>query len=135
MQYLSNFSAIANSLDLVPNTLAKFHLPFTSMLKYTVLVKEFYKKLLQATTTTNMDLGAWHSYFQHIDLLFSVLLSAGGDTVISPRVAEYNRYIERIFEDPLTDVNLQTLLAQIVWIVRRIGKTFGITSMESLKID
>ncbi len=135
MQYLTTFSAIADAMDLTPNILVKFHLPHETILEYTALVKEFYKKLLYTHTNSTSDTIVLQPLFQQVYLLLRVLLSAGGDTIITPRVSEYGKAVEEVFEDIIIENNLQQLLKQIVWIVRRIGKTFQITNMESLKID
>ncbi len=135
MEFLPAFSEIANALDVDVSTLQLFHLLEPSIQAYLSMIKELYKELLKAHTAPLTGLESLQPFFHHVDLLLTTLTCAGGDTVITPRIRQFSESVESTFHDMLTPVNIQTLLKQIAWIVTRLGKTFGIAPMESLKID
>lgn len=135
MQFTTPFTAILSALDLPVTDLRRFKIPYTTIMEYTCTLKEAYKTLLELQDTKDTRLESTQKPFEQVELLLHLLLSAGGDTVIKPKLAIYSASVHDIFNDIVVEKNIKSLFQQIKWLVTRIGDVFVIDTMKSLKID
>jgi hypothetical protein len=135
MQYTATFTAILSALDLPTTELVRFHIPHTTILEYVCVMKESYKTLLELQDTKDTGLEFTQKPFEQVELLLRLLLSAGGDTVITPKLGVFCKSVDDVFSDIVVEKNIKNLFQQIEWLITRIGAIFVIDTMKSLKIE
>ncbi len=135
MQYTACFTTLLSAMDLSTRDLRRFQIPYTTILEYVCAIKETYKDLLALQITGDVRLEASQKAFEQVEVLLRLLLSAGGDTVITPKLSSFSESVHDTFSDIVVEKNIKKLFQQIEWLLTRIGAVFNIDAMKCLKIE
>ena len=135
MQFTVTFTTLLSALDFPITDLAGFHIPYTTMLEYTCVLKEAYKDLLKVQMAGDTRLEAIQKPFEQLELLLRLLLSAGGDTVLIPALEAFTDAVHATFGDIVMEKSVQSLFRRTESLIRLLGLMFGIERLKLLKIE